>query len=87
MPNLINSLYINFFISALLSNTNMILKVKTLLESNLNPNSKDSFGNTAIFYIDCFKSTDEILRVLIDKGVSFNIKNNEGQTFLIYGFI
>jgi ankyrin repeat protein len=64
----------------------MSSKLKTLLESNLNPNSKDSFGNTAIFYIDSF-SDNRVLKALIDKGVSFNVKNNEGQTFLIYGFI
>jgi hypothetical protein len=64
----------------------MIDKVEYLLDINLNPNTKDTFGNTAIFYIDRFIG-NTILKRFVNKGVSFNVKNNEGQTFLIYGFI
>ncbi len=62
-------------------------KVETLLDLNANPNSKDSFGNTAIFYIDRFYTDHTILKRFVNKGVSFNVKNNEGETCLIYGFI
>jgi uncharacterized protein len=56
--------------------------VKQLLDKGVNPNSKDSDGETALHYA-ALKGRTEVVMLLLKKGANPNIKDKDGGTPLM----
>jgi len=56
--------------------------VKQLLDNKVNPNSKDSDGETALHYA-ALKGRTEVVEILLKKGANPNIKDKDGGTPLM----
>lgn len=56
--------------------------VKQLLDNKVNPNSKDSDGETALHYA-ALKGHSEVVNLLLKKGANPNIKDKDGGTPLM----
>ncbi len=56
--------------------------LKILLNSDINVNVRDAYGQTALM-LASFKGSTEIVKMLLDKGADVNIASNEGRTALM----